>query len=265
MPAQIIDGKKIADEILTKLAKEVPKLKKRPGLAAILVGDNSASKLYLRLKEKACQKIGIDFYSYFLDSNCPEEKILEVINFLNTDQTIDGIIIQLPLPQKFNKDKLISAINPAKDVDGFHPQTKVVSPNILGIIELLKATKVDLKDKKIVILSNSEIFSQPFKKILPDSEVIYINPKAQSSELRAQSQQADVLIVAVGKPHFIKASMIKKDAIIIDVGINRKKDRIIGDVDPKVDKVAAFRSPVPGGVGPMTVAMLMQNLIKIIK
>ncbi|OGY41882.1 MAG: hypothetical protein A2Y82_05515 [Candidatus Buchananbacteria bacterium RBG_13_36_9] len=261
--AQLIDGKKIAEEILSKLAKDISKLNKRPGLAAILIGDNIASKLYLKLKKEACEKVGIDFFSYFLDEDCSEKKILEVIKFLNNDPEINGIIIQLPLPKKFNKDELIKTIKPEKDIDGFHPQTKVISPNVLGIIELLKATTVNIKDKKVVVLSNSEIFSQPFKKLLPESKVEYSNPQSLISNLKSQTKSADVLIVAVGKPNFIKPDMVKKDAIIIDVGINKVRSKTIGDVDPKVDKIAAFRSPVPGGVGPMTVAMLLNNLIKL--
>jgi len=257
--SQLIDGKKIADEILLDIKKQVAKLEKKPGLAAILVGNDPASKMYLKLKQKACNKVGIDFFSYFLDKNCPEEKILEVINFLNNDQAIKGIILQLPLPEKFNQNELIKAIKPDKDIDGFHPQTKVISPNVLGIMELLKQTKVDLKNKKVIILSNSEVFSQPFKKLLPESKVEYLNLKSEI--LNQKLKQADVLVVAIGQRKFIKPDMVKKNAIIIDVGINKVKGKTIGDVDPKVDKVASFRSPVPGGVGPMTVAMLLKNLI----
>jgi len=276
MPAQLIDGKKIADQILLDIKKQVAKLENKPGLAAILIGDNPASKLYLKLKEKACEKVGINFSSYFLDKDCSEENILEVISFLNNDPEITGIIIQLPLPKKFNQDKLIKAIKPEKDVDGFHPQSKVISPNILGIMKLLKQTKVDLKNKKVMILSNSKIFSQPFKKLLPESKVEYLNPKsktylsakarrAKADNLKSIISNADVLIVAIGKPKFIKPNMVKKDAIIIDVGINKVKGKTTGDVDPKVDKIVAFRSPVPGGVGPMTVAMLLDNLLKLQK
>ena len=265
MPAQLIDGKKIANENLLNISKQVAKLETKPGLAAILVGDDPPSKLYLKLKEKACNKAGIIFNSYILDEETSEDKIIEVINFLNNDPNINGIILQMPLPKKFNQDNLIKAIKPAKDVDGFHPQTKVISPNILGIIELIKQTKIDLKNKKVVVLSNSEIFSQPFKKLLPDSKVEYLNPKSAIRNLQSELKQADVLVVAIGKPNFIKPNMIKKDAIIIDVGINKINGKTIGDVDPEVDKIAAFRSPVPGGVGPMTVAMLLQNLINMRK
>ncbi len=271
--AQLIDGQKLAEEILLKLKEQIPKLKKRPGLAAVLIGDNEASKMYLRLKEKACQKVGIDFHSYFLDPDCPEKKVLAVIDFLNKDQDIDGILVQLPLPKKFHTDKIIKEIKAKKDVDGFHPQTKIISPNILGIVELIKATGVKLKDKKVVILSNSKLFAKPFKKLLPQCKISYANPQSSISRLKAQTQKADILIVAVGKPKFIKPDMIKKDAILIDVGINKipasakvsagKHDKTVGDIDPDCDKVAAFRSPVPGGVGPMTVAMLLQNLINL--
>lgn len=265
MPAQLIDGKKIANDILLDLKKQVAKLETKPSLAAILIGDNPASKLYLKLKKKACDKTGIIFNSYLLDKECSEKKVLEVINFLNNDPNITGIIIQLPLPKKFNKDKLIKEIKPEKDVDGFHSQSKVISPNVLGILELINQTKVNLKNKKVVILSNSEIFSQPFKKLLPESKIEYSNPQSPISILQSQTKSADILIVVIGKPKFITPDMVKKDAIIIDVGINKINDKTIGDVDPEVDRIAAFRSPVPGGVGPMTIAMLSQNLVKMIK
>ncbi|MBD3359145.1 MAG: bifunctional methylenetetrahydrofolate dehydrogenase/methenyltetrahydrofolate cyclohydrolase [Candidatus Buchananbacteria bacterium] len=263
MPAKIIDGKKIADKILLEIKQEVAKLKNRPGLAVVLIGNNPASNLYLRLKEKACQKVGVDFHSYFIDDDCSEKQILNVIDFLNKDPEIDGILIQLPLPQEYNTEKIIKKIKPEKDIDGFHPQSQVISPNVLGIIELLKATDEDLKDKKITILSNSKKFAQPFKKLLPLSQVSYLS--SQNSNLKSQTKKADILIVAIGKPKFIKSTMIKKDAILIDVGINKVNDKVVGDIDPACDKKASWRSPVPGGVGPMTVTMLLKNLVKIIK
>lgn len=263
MTAKLIDGKKIADQILKDVKKQVSKLKKKPGLAAILIGDNPAAKLYLKLKEKACHKTGIDFHSYFLDKDCTEKQVLAVINFLNTNPDIQGIIIQLPLPEKFNTDKLIKTINSAKDVDGFHPQSKIISPNILGIIELIKSTKVNLKGKNVIILSNSKIFAKPFKKLLPESKIEYLNPKSHISDLRSQISKANILIVAIGKAKFIKPNMIKKDAILIDVGINKVRGNIIGDVDSSCDKICSWRSPVPGGVGPMTIAMLLKNLLKL--
>ncbi len=263
MPAKLIDGKKIADEILSAIKQKITKLEKSPGLAVILIGNNPASKLYLRLKEKACQKVGVDFHSYFIEDDCSEKQILNAIDFLNKDSEIDGILIQLPLPPDYNIEKIIKKIKPEKDMDGFHPQSQVISPNVLGIIELLKATDKNLKDKKITILSNSKKFAQPFKKLLPQSQVSYLSP--QVSNLKSQTQKADVLIVAIGKPKFIKPDMIKKDAILIDVGINKMNNKVVGDIAPACDKKAGWRSPVPGGVGPMTVAMLLQNLIKLVK
>jgi methylenetetrahydrofolate dehydrogenase (NADP+)/methenyltetrahydrofolate cyclohydrolase len=263
MPAKLIDGQKIADEILSEIKQKVAKLKNRPGLAVVLIGNNPASKLYLRLKEKACQKVGIDFHSYFIDDDCLEKQVLQIIDFLNKDPEIDGILVQLPLPQKYNTEKIIKKIKPEKDIDGFHTQSKVISPNILGIIELLKSTNENLKNKQITILSNSKKFAQPFEKLLPQSQVSYLNP--QNPNLKSHTQKADILIVAIGKPKFIKPTMIKKDAILIDVGINKVKDKVVGDIDPACDKKAGWRSPVPGGVGPMTVAMLLHNLVKMVK
>jgi len=269
MPAKLIDGKKLAESILLEVKKKAAKIKNKPGLAAILVGDNEASKLYLKLKEKACQEADINFSNYILGEDCNEQKVIEGINFLNQDPQINGIMVQLPLPKKFETEKIINAIDPQKDIDGFHPQTKFISPNVLGIIALIKSTGTDLKSKNISILSNSEIFSLPFKKLLKSSEVKYLNPN--DKDLAAKTGQADVLIVALGKPKYIKPEMVKKDAILIDVGINKvpasakatagKDGKTVGDIDPECDKIASWRSPVPGGVGPMTVAMLLKNLV----
>lgn len=263
--AQIIDGKALAEKIKLELKQKIDKLETKPGLATILVGTNPASELYIKLKAKACTEVGIEFSSYFLSESCQEEKILEVIEFLNKDPQINGILLQLPLPKKFDTDKIISKISATKDVDGFHPESKVISPNVLGIIELIKSTGVDLKKKKIVVLSNSEKFAEPFVKLLPKNQVKYLDPKTLSSKLNDQSTSADILIVAVGQPKFIKPNMVKKDSIIIDVGINKIDGKTIGDVDPAVDKIVAYRSPVPGGVGPLTIAMLLSNIYQLTK
>ncbi|MBN1325842.1 bifunctional 5,10-methylenetetrahydrofolate dehydrogenase/5,10-methenyltetrahydrofolate cyclohydrolase [Candidatus Falkowbacteria bacterium] len=265
MPVKLIDGKALAEKIKLDLKKKIEKMETKTGLATILVGTNPASQLYIKLKAKACTEVGIEFSSYFLDGSCTEEKILEVIDFLNKDQQITGILLQLPLPKKFDTDKIISKISAAKDVDGFHPDTKVISPNVLGIIELIKSTGENLKNKKVVVLSNSEKFAEPFKKLLKSSKVEYSNPQSPVSNLQSQIKSADVLIVAVGKPKFIKPNMVKKDSIIIDVGINKVDGKTIGDVDPSVDKIVAYRSPVPGGVGPMTIAMLLSNIYELTK
>ncbi|MCX6740555.1 MAG: bifunctional 5,10-methylenetetrahydrofolate dehydrogenase/5,10-methenyltetrahydrofolate cyclohydrolase [Candidatus Parcubacteria bacterium] len=272
MPAQLLNGKIISDRILSEVKAKVATMDYQPGLAAILVGDNESSKLYLKLKEKACLETDIQFHTYFLDAICAEDKIIEVIDFLNKDPETTGILLQLPLPAKFDTHKLIQAINPQKDIDGFHPDSPFTSPTALGIVELLKETKTDLKNKNVIILSNSEEFAEPFKKLLPDSKVEYINPKLQTfprsgmplrgSDFGLRTLTADVLIVAIGQANCIKPDMIKKDAILIDVGISKVDGKTIGDIDPSCDKVASWRSPVPGGVGPLTVAMLLHNLVK---
>jgi len=263
--AILLDGKALAEKIKSELKEKIEKMQTKPGLATILVGTNPASQLYVKLKAKACAEVGIEFSSYFLEENCPEKKILEVINFLNKDSQINGILLQLPLPKIFDTDKIISKISPQKDVDGFHSDSKVVSPNVLGIIELIKSTDVNLKKKKVIVLSNSKKFAEPFKNLLGTSFVEWLNPKVSSSKLQAISSQADIFIVAIGKPNFIKLDMVKKDAIVIDVGINKVNGKTIGDVDPSVDKIVAYRSPVPGGVGPITIAMLLSNLYQLAK
>ncbi len=260
MPVKLIDGKKIADKILDDIFKKLISKKAKPDLACILIGNNKASKMYLKIKEKACLKAGINFHSYQLDKDCPEEKIIEVINFLNNDPDVTGILIQLPLPVKLKTNKLINAIKPEKDIDGFQANSKFTSPTVQGIIELLKSTKEELSNKKIIILSNSAEFAKPFNKLLNKSKIYHIKPT--DNKLADKLQDADILIVAIGKPNFLKPNMIKKGVILIDVGITKIKNKTIGDIDPKCDKIAAFRSPVPGGVGPMTVAMLLKNLIK---
>jgi methylenetetrahydrofolate dehydrogenase (NADP+) / methenyltetrahydrofolate cyclohydrolase len=263
MPAQILNGKELAEKILLQVKAKVASIDHKPGLAAILVGDNEASKIYLKLKEKACKEADILFSNYIISQDCNEAKILEVINFLNNDPETTGIIVQLPLPEKFDTNKIIQAIDPKKDIDGFHKNSKFISPNALGIVELLKETKVSLKDKNIIILSNSEEFSQPFKKLLPDSILKHYNLKSKT--LNKDLPQADIIIIAVGIPNYLKPQAIKKDAILIDVGITKVDGKTIGDIDPTCDKVASWRSPVPGGVGPMTVAMLLQNLVNLVK
>lgn len=260
MPAQLLNGKELADKILLQVKDKVANMDVNPGLAAILVGDNQASKLYLKLKEKACDQTGITFSNYILSEDCDDSKILEVIDFLNKDPQINGIIVQLPLPKKFDTDKIISTIEPGKDIDGFHKNSKYTSPIALGVLDLLKETKIDLTEKNIAIISNSEKFSAPFQKLLKNSRIEYLNPESDTSYLSF----ADIIISAVGKPHFIKPEMIKKDAILIDVGISELDGKTVGDIDPACDEKAAWRSPVPGGVGPMTVAMLLQNLISLL-
>lgn len=272
MSAKIIDGKKLSEKILIDLRKKIVKMKRPPGLGAILVGDDPASHLYVSTKKKACIKVGIDFHDYLCGGQGhlseTTKDVIKVINYLNNDDSVDGVIIQLPLPKNFDTKALISKINPAKDVDGFLSQDQknaldkkiVITPPLINAVNhALESTKIDLNNKRAVIISNSPIFSDPMKKALKNKglKIKTINPDKNFGEITAK---ADVLITIVGKPHFIKASAIKKDAIIIDIGttlIGEKK--WAGDVDPEAKKVAGYITPVPGGIGPLTVAMLLKN------
>lgn len=267
---KIIDGKKLSEQILKDICKQVSKMKTKPGLAAVLVGEDPSSHLYVRLKKQACEKCDVNFHSYYFEADTPQKVLLEVIDFLNKDEEVDGILVQLPLPEGFETDKIISAIDPKKDVDGFHPEnlkklktckTKLASPLVLGIVELIRSTKAEIKDKRICILCNHKIFGEPFHCFFHESNKIDIVTREDKDWKKAVAE-ADVLIVSVGKAKLIKKNMIKDGAIVIDVGINKVRGKIVGDVDlHDTVKKAEFITPVPGGVGPMTIAMLLKNVI----
>ncbi|NQU83330.1 MAG: bifunctional 5,10-methylenetetrahydrofolate dehydrogenase/5,10-methenyltetrahydrofolate cyclohydrolase [Parcubacteria group bacterium] len=254
---KIIDGKKIADKILSETRKEIKKLPAQPGLAVILVGDDSASKIYVKKKEKACTEAGVHLEK-FLYKKTTTNKIIEQIKKLNQQKDINGILVQLPLPKNLDTNKIINSINPKKDVDGFLPKSKVSSPTIAGVLELIKSTRKNTRNKTAVILANSNLFASPLKKLLEKEGLkvkILIKPKRQNFG-------ADIIITAIGKPKFIKADIVKDGVIIIDVGITRVGKKIFGDVDAESLKDRlGWITPVPGGVGPMTVAMLIKNLL----
>jgi len=272
MSAQIIDGKKIATEIRAEIKKEIAKLGVKPGLAVILVGADPASHLYVNLKEKAAAEVGIHFEKYLFFATEPEEKIIKKIQELNDNHDIHGILVQLPLPSGYNENKIIAAINPKKDADGFHPnniekllhdEPFIIPPVISGILKLIEATGEEIINKKIAILANSETFIRPLQKILEkDNRVVYaIAPEDAVSITR----DADVIIVALGRPKFLTAEMIKPGVILIDVGTTRLEDSTtIGDIDfESASAKAGWITPVPGGVGPMTVAMLLKNVLEL--
>ncbi|MDD5749686.1 MAG: tetrahydrofolate dehydrogenase/cyclohydrolase catalytic domain-containing protein [Patescibacteria group bacterium] len=271
---KILDGRALAQEIQNKIAQEIRAKKILPGLAVILVGDDPASHLYVNKKKKAAQEVGIDFHLYLLAADSSQEKIIEVIKFLNQDEKINAILVQLPLPKHLDTNTVIKAIAPQKDVDGFHPKNiqdfladkALITPGLpLGILRLLEKSGQALTGKQAVIVSKSEIFFQPMAKILADRQMSVLSVKPDSADLQKLCQSADVLIVSCGLPFFIKADMVKPDAIIIDVGTNKiDNDYVVGDVDYSAvfDKVK-FITPVPGGVGPMTVAMLLYNTLKL--
>jgi len=256
----LLNGKKIAKRIKKTLMTKIKRMKNKPGLAVILVGKNPNSLVYVKLKEKIAKEIGINFKKIILSAKISQKRLLKLINKLNKNKKINGIIIQLPLPKHFNTNKIIQEILPEKDIDGFHPKTKFISPTHQAILRLLKETKTNLKNKKAIIFVKNKIFAQPLEKLLRKrkikTKIIYFKEKKYKNKIK----KADILIVALGKPKFIKEKMIKKNSIVIDVGYNRIKGKPIGDVDKKCYKKAKSISPVPGGVGPLTVIYLMKNV-----
>jgi methylenetetrahydrofolate dehydrogenase (NADP+)/methenyltetrahydrofolate cyclohydrolase len=285
-----MDGKAIAAAIKIEIAKEVAAMidadVKAPHLAAILVGTNPASETYVVSKKKACQDVGMTSTTYRLEETVSEAELISTIKFLNEDPDIDGFIVQLPLPDHINTDKIIESIDPSKDVDGFHPQNigrmQLGLPTYLpatpfGIAELLKRSNIDLDGKHCVVLGRSNIVGTPIS-ILLSRKNKYGNATvtlchSRSKDIGNFTRQADVLIAAIGQPDYVKADMVKPGAIVIDVGIHRIEDntlekgyRLTGDVDfksvfPIVDKI----TPVPGGVGPMTIVSLLQNTLSAAK
>jgi methylenetetrahydrofolate dehydrogenase (NADP+) / methenyltetrahydrofolate cyclohydrolase len=280
----IIDGKKIAQEIRAELKAEIDKLKSAgknvPGLVAILVGDNPASESYVRGKAKACEEIGMRAVTERHPSDMKEKALLDLIESYNNNNKFNGILVQLPLPKHIDEDKVIEAISPQKDVDGFHPisvgnlvigKPAFRSCTPAGIQELLIRYKIETKGKHVVVLGRSNIVGKPIanimlqKKEFANSIVTVCHSAAP--DVSYYTKQADILIAAMGSPKFVKANMVKDGVVVIDVGINRVDDnsaskgyRLVGDVDfDEVSKKASFITPVPGGVGPMTIAMLLKN------
>lgn len=270
---QIVNGKKIAAEIRAEIKDEVSKLGITPGLAVILVGADPASHLYVGLKERAAAEVGIHFEKYLFFATEPEEKVIAKIQELNARPEIHGIIVQLPLPQNYDENKIIAAIDAGKDADGFHPENiekllsgepKIIPPVISGILELIKSTGVELENKKIALLANSKILAKPLAKILEGNQVsVAIRPENPATHTR----DADIVITALGRPKIITADAIKPGAILIDVGTTRLDDgTTVGDIDlDSVAEKAGWITPVPGGVGPMTVAELLKNVLSIAK
>ena len=275
----IINGKLIAEKIKDKVAKEIFELDggKRPNLAIILVGDRDDSKLYVNLKEKEAKKVGIDTHVYKCADNIPETEIFAMIDHLNKDKIIDAILVQLPLPKNYDTDGIILAIDPQKDVDRFHPDNlekllrtcdynKVMPPVFKVVLEILKDIKFNIKDKNVCVLANSNIFGKSLVNVLSCLGAKAQSIKPDEKNLSEKTKKADVLIIAIGKAQFIKKDMIKKGAVIIDIGISREDGKIYGDADfDDVNEKAGFITPVPGGVGPMTIAMLFENTLELYK
>lgn len=284
---KLLDGKFISNQIKEEIKAEVSAMIDKdirtPHLAAILVGDDPASQTYVASKERNCKAVGIASSAYKLAANTSEEELLKTIDFLNKDKEVDGFIVQLPLPNHLDEDKVISLIDPKKDVDGFHPinigkmvlgKDTFLPATPFGIMELLRRYDIDIKGKHCVVLGRSNIVGTPMSILMsrntePGNATVTLC-HSRTVNIKEIAASADILIAAVGKPHFVTADMVKEGAIVVDVGIHRVEDkskksgfRLIGDVDfEEVSKKASWISPVPGGVGLMTIAGLLLNTLK---
>ena len=275
--AEIIDGKALAQKIRQELKEEVISKGLTPKLAVILVGDDEASKVYIRNKNRACEQVGIEFEEHILPENTTMEELLSLIQKLNERKDISGILLQSPIPKHLDIKTAFEAIDPEKDVDGFNPvnvgrleinEPAFVSCTPFGVMKMLKEYKIEIEGKTAVVVGRSNIVGKPLIQLLLNKNATVIVTHSRTKHLEEYTKQADILIVAVGKAKMIKSDMIKEGAVVIDVGINRVPDskKIVGDVDYKeVSKKASYITPVPGGVGPMTIAMLMHNVVQAAK
>ena len=277
--AVIIDGKNLAKKIRSNLKVECDKLKEKgiiPKLAVIMVGDNPASKVYVKNKSIACNEVGIEYKEYLLDANIKQENLLDLIKKLNNDETVNGILLQSPIPEHLNINEAFKAITYLKDVDGFTPSSvgklcigedTFVSCTPLGVIKMFEEYNIDLNGKDVVILGRSNIVGRPLIQCCLQKNATVTVCHSKTKSLEEHTKRADVIISAIGKPKFVTADMVKNNVVIIDVGINRDENgKLVGDVDfENVEKKASYITPVPGGVGPMTIAMLMNNVIKATK
>lgn len=277
--AERIDGKKISKEIKDELKKEVSALKeqgKSCALAVIQVGNDPASSVYVGNKKKACAYIGIESLAYELEENTDEAELLALIDKLNNDDHVHGILCQLPLPKQIDEDKVIAAISPKKDVDGFHAENVgslvigrqgFVSCTPAGIIQLLKRSKISIEGKHCVVVGRSNIVGKPMALLMLRENATVTICHSRTQNLKSICKEADILIVAVGKPQFITADYVKEGAVVVDVGIHRdENNKLCGDVKfDEVEPLASYITPVPGGVGPMTIAMLMNNCVEAMK
>ena len=274
--AQIIDGKKISQDIKDELKEKVTALKDtgtEVALAVIQVGNDPASSVYVRNKKKACEYIGIRSLPYELPEETTEDALIELIEKLNKDETVNGILVQLPVPKHIDPDKIIRTISPGKDVDGFHPQNVgklvigeegFVSCTPAGVIQLLKRSGIEISGKNCVVVGRSNIVGKPMALLMLRENATVTIAHSKTKNLKELCQTADILIVAIGKPQFITADYVKEGAVVIDVGIHRdENNKLCGDVryDEVAEKASAI-TPVPGGVGPMTIAMLMSNCVE---
>lgn len=273
--AKLIDGKVISAAVKAEVAKETAELKSKgvtPGLAVIIVGEDPASKVYVANKEKACEQLGMASWKYALPENTTEEELIALINRLNADSKVNGILCQLPLPKHLNEELVINTIIPEKDVDAFHPQNvgKIMTGNYdflpctpAGIMEMLKYENIDITGKECVVIGRSNIVGKPMAMLLLHKNGTVTICHSRTKDLKEVCRRADILVAAVGRANFVTADMVKEGAVVIDVGINRLDNgKLCGDVNfAEVEPKASYITPVPGGVGPMTIATLMKNTL----
>ena len=274
--AQIIDGKAVSASVKQEVADEAAKLREekglKVGLAVVIVGNNPASRVYVNNKKKACEAVGFQSYEYALDENTTEEQLLDLVNVLNRDDRVNGILVQLPLPGHISEKAVINAISPDKDVDAFHPVNvgKIMIGDYsflpctpAGVMRLIESTGVDISGKHCVVIGRSNIVGKPQAMLLLQKNGTVTICHSKTQNLKEICQSADILVAAVGRPNFVTGDMVKEGAVVIDVGINRLDNgKLCGDVEFELaEKKAAYITPVPGGVGPMTIAMLMKNTL----
>lgn len=267
----ILEGKTLKEKILNELTEEVKTLEVKPTLVVIQVGEDPASKVYVSQKEKMANKIGYNFIHEKLEETITEEELINIINKYNNNEEIDGMLVQMPLPKHINENNIQNAIDYKKDVDGLtdlnagrllHNKDSLVACTSLGIIELLKYYNIDIESKNVVIVGRSILVSKPLYSLFINANATVTMCHSKTEDLKKFTKEADILVVAVGKPHFITKDMVKENATVIDVGINRIDGKLYGDVDYESVKDIANITPVPGGVGQMTVAMLGKNVHK---
>ncbi len=277
--AQIIDGKALAQTIRGNLKSEVEELKKegiKPKLAVIMVGEDKASKIYVKNKSKACEEVGIEYEEYLLKEETTMPELLSLIQELNNNDNVHGILLQAPLPKHLDSEAAFREISPDKDVDGFNPvnvgklclnQDCFVSCTPNGVVKMLEEYKIPTEGANTVIIGRSNIVGKPLVQCLLNKNATVTVCHSKTKDIEKITQKADIVIAALGKPNFVKSDMVKEGSVIIDVGINRLNNgQIVGDIDfENIEKKASYITPVPGGVGPMTVAMLMSNVVKAAK
>ena len=277
--AEIINGKELAKNIRLELINEVSKLKEKgiiPKLAVIMVGDDKASKVYVKNKSKACEEIGIEYEEFLLDESISMEELLNLIEKLNNRKDINGILLQSPIPKNLNIDEAFNKIDYKKDVDGFNPvnvgklvigQDSFISCTPYGVIKMLENYNIPIEGKNVVIIGRSNIVGKPLMQCLLKKNATVTICHSKTKNISEITKKADILVAALGKAKFVTKEMVKDGAVVIDVGINRDESgKLVGDVDfEEAEKIASFITPVPGGVGPMTIAMLMSNVVKACK